>query len=85
MLVTNLIVRVHPVYGAMSEAEKEASRTVTVCYMDLYALARYLGKADDPDFMLGDVWNYYESASNKRQAIIESNRQGVIEGLARAC
>jgi hypothetical protein len=52
--------------------------------MDLYALARYLGKADDPDFMLGDAWNMYESASKKRQAIIESNRHGVIVGLARA-
>jgi hypothetical protein len=76
--------RLPPINNLVTEPEREARRTAPTTYMDLYALARYLGKADDPDFMLGDVWNLYESASKKRQAIIDSNRRGVVEGLARA-
>jgi hypothetical protein len=53
-------------------------------YMDLYGLARYLGMDDDPDFLLGDMWNHYASKAERRMALIESNLHGVLEGLARA-
>ncbi len=65
----------------LSEEERRAQLPV---FTDLYSLARFLGTAHDPDFLLGDVWNVYESKCKKRDALIKNNMRGVLEGLARA-
>ena len=65
----------------LSDEERRAHLPV---FTDLYALARFLGTAQDPDFLLGDVWNVYESKCKKRDALIKNNLRGVLEGLARA-
>jgi hypothetical protein len=62
----------------------EERRAQVPVFTDLYALARFLGTAQDPDFLLGDVWNVYESKCKKRDALIKNNLQAVLEGLARA-
>jgi hypothetical protein len=65
----------------LSDAERRIQLPV---FADLYALARFLGAAQDPDFLLGDVWNVYQSKCKKRDALIKTNMRGVLDGLARA-
>ncbi|HEX9036179.1 MAG TPA: hypothetical protein VF808_04230 [Ktedonobacterales bacterium] len=70
--------------GLPTAQEVEARRAAYPYFMDLYGLARLLGKAEDPDFLLGDVWNHYESKSRKRRELLENDLRGVLDGLARA-
>jgi hypothetical protein len=64
------------------DGQTEAAQGVD--YMDLYALARYLGKGDDSDFLLGDMWNESQRSWDRRVTLLESDLHGVIEGFARA-
>jgi hypothetical protein len=70
-----------PLRNIRPGGQTEAAQGVE--YMDLYSLARYLGKGDDSDFLLGDMWNESQRSWDRRVAMLESDLHGVIEGFAR--
>lgn len=53
-------------------------------YMPLYDLIRFQGAEKDPDLLLGNLWNLYESKCKKRNALLATNLRGALDGLARA-
>ncbi|MDE3230651.1 MAG: hypothetical protein KGO05_12300 [Chloroflexota bacterium] len=65
----------------VSAEELASNRPV---FMPLYDLIRFQGAEKDPDLLLGDLWNLYESKCKKRNALLATNLRGVLDGLARA-
>lgn len=76
--------KLHTSWHYPEELNEEERRSRLPVSISLYSLARYLGSAQDPDFVLGDIWNVYESKCKKRDALIKGNLRGVLAGLARA-